>query len=96
MVRLALDRARSSGGAHAEAQSDEEIRCTRCGTKMPKPESFEELLTIDEIMERYKIKRTKAVALRREVRQRQPDAVRSHGKCVRVVAAALDRLWTRG
>lgn len=96
VARFVQERVRSAGGAHAEVQSDREIRCGRCGTRMPKPEAFEELLTIDDIMERYKVKRTKAVALRREVRQLQPDAVRSHGKCVRVVASALDRLWTRG
>ena len=70
-------------------------RCRKCGARMsePAPEVF---LTLDEIMRRYGVGRTKALELRREVRKRFPEAVRSHRRCVRVEASALDRVWGRG
>ena len=68
--------------------------CPRCGSKYAAPiAAVEEWLTLKEIMARYKIGRTKAHELRREVRRRFPEAIRSHGRVVRVGADALERLW---
>ena len=70
-------------------------RCCRCGAPNDDAQA-DALLTLAEIMLRYKVKRTKALELRREVRRLFPDAVRSHGRCVRVAASAIDRVWDRG
>jgi hypothetical protein len=70
-------------------------RCPNCGARITRS-APDELLTLEQIMERYGVKRTKALALRREVRRRFPDAMRSNGRCVRVSASALDRVWERG
>lgn len=75
----------------AEA-SDTACRCRRCGAPIPEPNEY---LTLHDIMRRYKVARTKALDLRREVRHLFPDAVLRHGRCVRVAASALDRIWER-
>jgi hypothetical protein len=69
-------------------------RCTRCGAKVEP--TTPEMLTLAEIMTRYKVGRTKAVELRTELAELVPDAVFRNGRCVRVLASALDRLWERG
>ena len=73
---------------------NEKERCARCGATIEHRDS--ELLTLEEIMSRYKVGRTKALDLRRAVRRIEPAAVLRHGKCVRVLASAVDRVWGRG
>ena len=68
------------------------VRCQKCGSAV-KRRKKEEYLTLSEIMRRYKIKRTKALQIRNMIRRTDPDAIRSHGRCVRVAASVLDRLW---
>jgi hypothetical protein len=81
---------------HQPSVADEDgPRCSRCGARVAIL-APDELLTLRQIMHRYHVKRTKALILRREVRRRFPDAVRSSGRCVRVSASALDRVWDRG
>lgn len=72
---------------------DHACRCRRCGAPIPQRSEY---LTLHEIMHRYKVARTKALDLRREVRRRFPNSVLRHGRCVRVAASALDRIWARG
>jgi hypothetical protein len=68
-------------------------RCPKCGAAIPPDQ--DELLTIDEIQQRYKIGRTKALELRRELARSDPKAVLRSGRVVRVRASALYRLWSR-
>jgi hypothetical protein len=79
----------------ASAPDEGGTRCHRCGAPI-ETQRDDAMLTLAEIMDRYKVKRTKALALRREARRRFPSGVRSHGRCVRVAASALDRVWKRG
>lgn len=78
---------------HAGHEAIDAQRCNRCGAVVECDD--DELLTLREIMERYKVGRTKALDLRRAVRRRWPDAVLCHARCVRVRASALERLWRR-
>ena len=69
-------------------------QCPRCGAPVERTEP--ELLKLEDIMQRYKVGRTKALDPRRAVRRIEPGAVLRHGKCVRVLASAVDRVWGRG
>lgn len=73
---------------------DSNNRCHRCGAPVRSGTPAGELLSLEEIMQRYKIGRTKALELRRELRKRSPDAVKSHARVIRVEAIALERLWS--
>src|SRR5687768_17185491 len=86
----AWSRLRVSGEAAGGIMTDS-MRCARCGAKIEKA-GPREFLTLREIMARYKIGRTKSLDLRREIRLRNPEALRRHGRIVRVAADAIDLL----
>lgn len=85
----------NSGSKRQAADSLFQTRCPTCGAAIP-DSAPDELLTLDDIKARFKVGRTKALELRREVRRLWPEAVLSHGRCVRVRASAVKRLWTSG